>query len=307
MFGYIKSYFDGIPQLKAMVVRETASTFELNNGVDVTVASNSFRSVRGKPVFLAILDEAAFMLSETSASPDTELYAALKPALLTIPGSRIIIISSPYRKCGLLWDRYKKFFGKNDDNTLVIQASIRELNPTISQETIDAEIEADPAAAVSEILGRFRDDIAAFLTIEMIENAVDKDVMVRPPQKGFAYHCGVDPSGGVSDSWVTAISHAEKDGKVVLDALLEIKAPFDPESAAERSGGLIKSYGLDHEKRDCQPYWCAEAPLRDSINGRTNRTACVVIAEQSEIIINLKRTDTEQKPNQFSGDAKTRS
>jgi hypothetical protein len=245
VFGYIKSYFDGIPQLKAMVVRETANTLELHNGVVVTVATSSFRSIRGKPVFLVIIDEAAFMRSETSASPDTELYAALKPALLTIPGSRIIIISSPYRKSGLLYDRYKKFFGTNDDNTLVIQASVRQLNPTISQEALDAEIEADPAAAVSELLGQFRDDISAFMTLEMIESAVDKGVMVRPPQKGtFAYHCGVDPSGGVSDSFVTAISHAEKDGKVVLDALLECKAPFDPDIAVKESAELMKSYGI---------------------------------------------------------------
>jgi hypothetical protein len=183
VLNYIRSYFTDIPALKAMVVRETATGFELNNGIDITVATNSFRSVRGKPVFLAILDEAAFMMSETSASPDTELYAALRPALLTIPGSRIIIISSPYRKSGLLWDRYKKFFGKNDDNTLVIQASIRQLNPTISQETVDAEIEADPAAAVSELLGQFRDDIGAFMTLEMIESAVDNAVMVRPTKR----------------------------------------------------------------------------------------------------------------------------
>jgi hypothetical protein len=241
---YIRSYFTDIPALKEMIVRKTATGFELRNNVDVTVGTSSFRSIRGRPVFLAILDEAAYMLSETSASPDTELYAALKPALLTIPGSRIIIISSPYRKSGLLWDRYKKCFGKNDDSTLVIQASVRELNPTISQEAIDAEVEADPAAAVSELFGQFRDDIGALMPLEMIESAVDMGVMVRPPQKWFTYHCGVDPSGGVSDSFTAAISHAEEDGNIVLDALLEIKAPLDPAVAVEQVAGLIKAYGL---------------------------------------------------------------
>jgi hypothetical protein len=91
VFGYIKSYFDDIPQLKAMVVRETANTLELNNSTAITVATNSFRSVRGKPILLAILDEAAFMRSETSASPDVELYAALRPGLLTLQRSRIVI------------------------------------------------------------------------------------------------------------------------------------------------------------------------------------------------------------------------
>ena len=112
VLGYIRSYFSDIPALKAMVTRETASGFELNNGIDITVATNSFRSVRGRPILLAILDEAAFMMSETSASPDTELYAAIKPATVTIPGSMIITISSPYRRSGLLWNQYKRFFGK---------------------------------------------------------------------------------------------------------------------------------------------------------------------------------------------------
>ena len=102
VLNYIRSYFTEIPALKTMVVRETATGFELNNGVDVTVATGSFRSVRGRPIILVTLDQAAFMRSETSASPDTELYAALRPALLTIPGSRIVIISSPYRKTGLV-------------------------------------------------------------------------------------------------------------------------------------------------------------------------------------------------------------
>ncbi|WP_426442044.1 terminase large subunit domain-containing protein [Bradyrhizobium genosp. P] len=244
VLNYIRSYFTDIPAMAKMVLRTTATGFELRNNVVVTVATSSFRAVRGKPVLLAVMDEAAFMRSEFSASPDTELYSALKPALLTIPGSRIVIISSPYRKSGLLWDRYKKCFGENDDNTLVIQASLRQLNPTITQAQIDAEVEADPAAAVSELFGRFRDDIGALMPLEMIESSVDQGVMVRPPQKWFTYHCGVDPSGGVSDSFTAAISHAEEDGNIVLDAVLEIRPPFDPAYAVEQVAGLLKSYGL---------------------------------------------------------------
>src|ERR1700722_3884398 len=70
ILNYIKSYFDTIPALRAMVERETRYGFELNNSVDIQVATNSFRAVRGRPILLAILDEAAFYNSETSASPD---------------------------------------------------------------------------------------------------------------------------------------------------------------------------------------------------------------------------------------------
>ena len=246
VFGYIKSYFDDIPQLQAMVTRVTANTIELNNGVDITVATSSFRSSRGRPILLAILDEAAFMRSETSASPDVELYAALRPGLLTIPGSRIIIISSPYRRSGLLWNRYNKFFGTNDPNTLVVQASVRELNPCITEAQLEAEREEDPASAISELDGQFRDDLSAFLTLAMIEGATDKGVLVRAPQPGLAYHCGADPSGGVGDSFTAAISHTDRDSNtVVLDALIEIRAPFDPDVAVERIADLIKSYGIN--------------------------------------------------------------
>jgi hypothetical protein len=246
ILGYIKSYFERIPALKAMVERETRDGLQLNNQVAIVVATNSYKSIRGRAVLLAILDEAAFFASDTSASPDTELYAALRPGMLTLPTSRIIIISSPFKKSGLLWERYRKFFGTNDPNTLVIQANVRQLNPTITEQQIEAETLEDPAKAVSELQGQFRDDIAAFMPIEMIEAAVDRNVMVRPPQKNVVYHCGVDPSGGVADSFCAAISRADKDGSIVLDALLEIKAPLDPVVACETVATLMKSYGLTH-------------------------------------------------------------
>ncbi len=192
-----------------------------------------------------ILDEAAFMRSDTSASPDTELYAALRPGMLTIPRSRMVIISSPYRRSGLLWNRYNKFFGVNDPNVLVIQASVRQLNPTITEAQLDAEREEDPAAAISELDGQFRDDIAAFLSLTMIEDATDRGVIVRAPQPGISYSCGVDPSGGVSDFFTAAVSHADKAGNIVLDALIEIKAPFHSDLAVERVVDLMKSYGIN--------------------------------------------------------------
>jgi hypothetical protein len=227
-----------------MVMRETKDGFELNNGIDITVATNSFRSVRGRPILLAILDEAAFFLSETSASPDKELYAALKPALATLPNSRIIIISSPYRKSGLLWNKYKQFFGRDDDNTLVIQASVRQLNPTIPQSLVDAAFEEDPTSARSEWGGQFRDDIDGWAPLELIEAAVDRDVTVRPPSSNrFKYWSFCDPSGGARDSFTAAIAHVEND-IAVLDCLVEVKAPFNPTEATATIANVLKEYGL---------------------------------------------------------------
>ena len=55
----------------------------------------------------AILDELAFWRDETSATPDEQTYRAILPALASIPGSILIGISSPYRRNGLLWRKYR--------------------------------------------------------------------------------------------------------------------------------------------------------------------------------------------------------
>src|ERR1700736_1763760 len=171
VLNYSRSFFTDIDLLKGLVKRETASGFELTNNVDVTISTNSFRSVRGRPILCAILDETAFWRDETSATPDEETYKAIKPALASIPGSIIIGISSPYRKSGLLYKKFKEHYGRDGD-VLVIKAPTRTLNPLIEQSIIDEAMAEDPAAARAEWMAEFRDDIAGFADIALIEAAV---------------------------------------------------------------------------------------------------------------------------------------
>jgi hypothetical protein len=79
-----------------------------------------------------------------------------------LPGSRIIGISSPYRKSGLLWNKFKRHFGRDDDDVLVIQAATRTLNPTIDQTFIDQAPTGSSVRARAEWLGEFRSDIAGY-------------------------------------------------------------------------------------------------------------------------------------------------
>jgi hypothetical protein len=61
---------------------------------------------------------------------------------LPLPGSMVIGISSPYRKKGLLYNKFKQHFGKDGD-ILVIRAATRHLNATIDQTIIDEAPEED--------------------------------------------------------------------------------------------------------------------------------------------------------------------
>jgi hypothetical protein len=248
VLNYSRSFFTDIDLLKGMVQRETATGFELTNSVDVAISTNSFRSVRGRPILCAILDETAFWRDETSATPDEETYKAIKPALASIPGSIIIGISSPYRKSGLLYKKFKEHYGREGD-VLVIKAPTRTLNPLIDQAIIDDAMAEDPAAARAEWMAEFRDDIGGWAELAMIEAAVDYGVTVRPPIAGRRYRSGCDPSGGARDSFTAAIAHDE--GNVaVLDCVVEIKAPFNPTSATEQIAETLKSYGLSQTVGD---------------------------------------------------------
>ena len=250
ILNYIKAFFTDIPSLANMVTGDmTAEGFSLNNKVDIAVGTNSFRAVRGRPLLLGILDELAFWRDENSAKPDEELYRALSPALATLtPDSQIIGISSPYKKSGLLYKKFKDHYGKDGD-VLFVKAATRQLNPTISREIVDRALANDPAAASAEWMGEFRDDIGSWLGLEVIEAAVDTGVTVRPHYPPFEYRAFCDPSGGRNDSFTCAIAHDDM-GMAFLDCLVEIKPPFSPMSAISQIAAILREYRLSEVTGD---------------------------------------------------------
>ena len=242
ILNYTRSYFTDIPALQKLVRRETATGLRLNNGVEIAIGTNSFRSVRGRSILCVVLDECAFYRDENSATPDEETYKALRPALSTLqPESMLIGISTPYRKGGLLYRKYSEHFGKDTDDVLVIQAPSIVLNPTLDQADIDAALAEDPAGAGAEWNATFRDNVSGWAPRQLIEAAVDRDIMVRPPLPDVRYHSFVDSSGGVRDSFTAAVAHNES-SVAVLDCLIEIRAPFNPDGATARIADVLKSY-----------------------------------------------------------------
>lgn len=240
---YIAGYFASIPALQALVTRDTEGVLELSNGTEIITATNSFRSVRGKTTAVAIFDEACFFRDEYSANPDKELYSAILPSMATIPHSMLIGISTPYRRAGLLYEKWQRHYGKDDDDILVVAGPSRTFNPSLPQRLIDAELARDPVAARSEWLAQWRDDVGSWLSRDLILGAVDQGVAVRPPERRHRYFGFADPSGGRHDGFACAIAHAE-DGRVLLDALFEQQAPFNPSEVVAQIAALVKQYWL---------------------------------------------------------------
>jgi hypothetical protein len=215
----------------------------LSNGVDIIVATNDFRAVRGRSIALAIFDEVAFWRDDRSAAPDNETYNAIIPGTITLPGSMLIGISTPHKKAGLLYDRWREHWGQDGD-VLVIRAPSMALNPTLNQKLIDAELERDPAKGRAEWLAEWRDDISSFIDRALIEAAVDDGVIVRPRVPNVQYRAFADPSGGAGDAFTLAIAHRDKDNTVVLDCVVERLAPFNPDVVTADMVKTLHEYGL---------------------------------------------------------------
>jgi hypothetical protein len=169
LLRYINGLFQ-IPALKSLITRETQDGFELSNGIDISVGTNDYRTVRGRAVLLCVLNELAFWTGENSASPDKEVYRAILPATASLGDkAMIVMISSVHRRSGLLYEKHAKSFGKDDPATLVITASTRQLNPTISQELIDDALAADPQSAGAEYGSIWRDDLSGYITLGEVQ------------------------------------------------------------------------------------------------------------------------------------------
>src|SRR5262249_34519075 len=144
------------------VLEVTRSEIRLRNGVVIAVHANSYRTVRGRTLLACVFDEVSFWRDETSAVPDREVYRAILPTMM-MTGGMLISISTPYRKVGLLHQKWRDHYGHDGDDVLVVQGASSTFNPLLTPEIIAAQRAADPEGAMAELDAEFRTDISTFL------------------------------------------------------------------------------------------------------------------------------------------------
>ena len=245
ILSYVNAFFAS-PLLRAMVAEQLKESLVLTNRVRIEIHTCSFRSTRGYSLVGVVADETAFWASDTSANPDFEVLNALRPGLATTNGL-LLCISSPYSKRGALYQAYRDHFGKNDAPVLVWKASSREMNPSLSAATVALAYARDAASARSEYGGEFRDDLAAFISLELVESRVIPHRLEELPVQGRNYFAFVDPSGGRADSMCLAIAHVKPHAKtemVILDFAREVQPPFSPETIVSEFCETLKRYRI---------------------------------------------------------------
>jgi hypothetical protein len=232
---YCRSALKLFPDL---IEREYQDEIHLTNRISIATRTASYRASRGYTTALAICDEAAFFHDENSANPISEILTSILPGLMS--GGRLICISTPFGRMGLLWEMHKNFFGKESD-ILVWQASTQTMNPTFSDAVRQRLIARDPVSMRSEFDATFREDIEAFIPLELLTAAATREQSLPDLRNRYVAFC--DPSGGRQDSMTLAICHIEGD-HVLLDRIEEKKSPFDPAEVVTEFSALLKAFGI---------------------------------------------------------------
>jgi hypothetical protein len=246
VFSYASAFLLRSPILRKMIKATTAYEIRLTNGVTIAVHSNSFRLIRGRTLLACVFDEIAFWRDDTSANPDVETFRAVRPSLART-GGMLVGISSPYRRAGLLHQKFKTNYGVDDEDILVVRGATEVFNPTISAATIAKEMAADPKSARSEWGAEFRTDISSLFDDAVIEDAINyARPLELPPRGGRRYFAFADASAGRHDAFTFAIGHCDgKKGEETweCDVIRGRSAPFDPRVVAQEYAQLAREYG----------------------------------------------------------------
>jgi hypothetical protein len=258
MISYIVGFLEASPVLRAEIAGIDDTEVRLRNGTIIMCLASDYRSLRGRTLLLALLDEASFLRDELSRASDVETARAVLPGLMTTNGM-LIVLSSPYRRAGLVFQRHRDYFGKDSDDCLVVSGPSVVFNPTLNLAEIERARAADPEASRSEWDGEFRSDLAQFLSDELIDGAIVRGRPLElPPRSGIAYRAFVDASAGRHDAFCIAIAHREGE-RIIVDVCRGRKPPFDPASVATEYAKLAREYRCAVVGDNFAGEWTAQA------------------------------------------------
>ena len=256
-FRAIKRYINNSPILKKSVVKFRKDEIELDNGVIIACWTCSAVNVRGSSVICAICDETAFWQHEdTSANPEEEVMEGLRPGLAALTNTKLIRISTPFRKEGILW---KEFQTRREVDHLVWRLSTAEMNPTaVPAAFLEKERQRNEEKYLREYMAEFTDPISSFIGSDTLNDCIQKGCTELPPHKNATYVAAIDPAFK-RDDWALVIAERTADGTIVIDLVRtwtgKPNEPLGFESVCQEIARILKLYDINSSIGDqhCAP------------------------------------------------------
>lgn len=194
------------------VLDDSKSVLSLSNGSRIISVPASSRQIRGWPVDVLILDEAGFI--------DTEIWRAAEPAIIARPGSRVIMVSTPW---GGLDHFFRKLWRQGMDRPDVHVESWHwpsDVSPLVDAALLEQIREREsPEYFRREFLAEWTDEAGAYFTEAEIMRAVADYSMTGPeelpvdPSLPYAVAAGVDWGFAKDANALAMISVMEDFGK----------------------------------------------------------------------------------------------
>lgn len=275
-FSYIKDYLTNSSLLGSMVEEVLSLEIQLTNRVSILCFPCTLRSLRGWSIPAAVMDEVGFFRLEGQADSDTEIQASIRRGMVSFPSTRLVKVSTPYMKSGLLHDDFKNYFGKDSEDVLVWRAPSTLMNPSLVQQRLERERRLDPQRFEREYMAEFAEDLESFLPTAWIDAAVVEGRHELPPMPGMNYVAACDPSGGGADSFTLAIVHTEGDEpnpKIIQDVSKGWRRSrgqtVDLEGVVAEIAATLKGYGVHEVLGDRYAgQWVRQAFEREGISYR---------------------------------------
>lgn len=196
------------PNLKDYIRDHTQSELILKNNMRILSLPCTTTAGLGLPIICLIFDEIGHFYSE-GAKADKDIFDLLNPRRSQFTGSKLILISTPSAKMGLLW----KYFddGFREHKRLTAQAETLFINPLVNREFLEKEKKRDIDNYRREFLAQFAEKVEAFLSYELVDSAL-KLAGDLPYREGSQYFAGIDASGLAGrDKFALAITHKQYD------------------------------------------------------------------------------------------------
>lgn len=219
-YSYIRAYATGSPLVRRLVEEEREAELRFSNGMRIVCFASTAKSIRGFSIPAAVMDEMAFFRLESGADADVEIQTAIRRGGVGFPAPRLIKITTPYLRTGVVFDDFTRYWGQDDPDVLVWRAATSLMNPSIDGKRLAREQRVDGQRFAREYLAEFGEDLEAFLPGVWIEAATADGVHERPPDLARTYRAAVDPSGGAvkGDAFTLAIAHIEG-ARIVQDVM----------------------------------------------------------------------------------------
>lgn len=247
---------------QSWITNTTADRIELKNRVHIMVTPPTVKAIRGYDSPVAVLDEVGIWYQDAdSANPDFEIYDQVGSRQAQFTHPKIVGISSPWNRGGILYQRYEA--GTNGHNVrcddclrsgrqldscetcvkarlphkgrLILHSSSAASNPIITRNWLQGKLHKDPRNFERECLARFQDSLSGFLPSVLIEKARAKGITQRDPVVGNFYIAAIDPAFR-RDAFAFTVVHCDPKVGIIQDY---VERWFDPTGTARDPGEIF--------------------------------------------------------------------